>query len=183
MRVRSVAAALGLTLCLAACSEEAREPSALPTLDPSASPTSSEAAEATPTGIDAPTPEGAGAFARYWFTALNEAARSGDTATLRSLSDESCETCRLYAESIEDLYGPGGRIEGGVFSLRAAEAPGLEPNASEARVTVVFDVTATRQVGADGETLREVPALSAVAAEMLLRRTDSGWVAATLDIE
>ena len=48
---------------------------------------------------------------RGYVDAANVAMATGDTAALRALSTPEC-TCLRLAESIEDLYGSGGRAEG-----------------------------------------------------------------------
>lgn len=181
MRCRGSAAAGLLALALtAACSSEAEEPQALPSVSPVASASPSAAPAVVPPSAQAETPQGAAAFARFWFETLNAAARTGDTTELRAISRPDCETCGAFAKSIEDLYRPGGRIEGGVFTVVAAEAPALPPGTSSARVTVIYDVSPTKQLGANGEVLRTTPALKGIDGDMGLSRIEGEWRVATL---
>jgi hypothetical protein len=179
MKSRSAAALLLALTLSAGCGGAEEVPRSLPpvTAAPSASASPSLA---VPSAATAETPQGAAEFARFWFATLNAAARTGDTAELRAISAPDCQTCDAFAKSIEDLYGPGGRIEGGVFTVVAAEAPALEPGATSARVTVIYDVSPTKQVGANGEELRSTPALKGVDGDMELRRVAGEWRASTL---
>ena len=179
MLLRRLGAAVLVLGLLVGCGDDEQEPEPLPpvasaTASPSASPA------AVPSQAAAETPEAAAAFARFWFDTLNAAARAGDTAALRGLAAPGCKACEAFAMSIEDLYGAGGRIEGGVFSVVAAEAPALPAGATEARVTVVYDVTPTRQIGADGRELASTPALKAVDGDMRLVRVADQWRVAEL---
>jgi hypothetical protein len=79
-------------------------------------------------------------------------------------------------ESIDSLYAPGGRIEGGMFTVTAVEAQAVAPEVQEARALVVYDVTPTRQVGPQGETLREVEAISNKAGDLVLTRSGGEWL-------
>ena len=53
---------------------------------------------------------------RAYLDAANAAMATGDTAALRALSTPECSCLRL-AESIEELYGSGGRAEGARWDL------------------------------------------------------------------
>lgn len=167
-----VGACLGAVACSG--SGGSAGPATLPpiTATPSATPT----AVAVPTEATAATPEAAAAFARYWFDILNQAARSGDTSRLRLLSDPACSTCERFAASIESLYRPGGRIEGGLFTIASAEAAGLETGATSTRVLVIYDVTPTRQISGSGAVMQETGALRGQTGDLTLTRAPNGWI-------
>jgi hypothetical protein len=179
MRVRSTAAALGLVLSLAACADGPREPSALPTLDPSAAATETASPDPTPTGINAPTPEGASAFARHWYRAVERAYRQKDVSELAALSTAECRACAAFIESIEQLKRDGGRVEGLVFEIRAAEARPLEGEA--ALIDVVYDAPETISFDADGQVdLREPAVQFAEESMRLVRLPEGSWAVAEI---
>jgi hypothetical protein len=106
---------------------------------------------------------------------LNAAAKSGDTRELRQLGHPECEACRNFAESIDFLYRDGGGIRGGVFTVTVAESPG-DDDPNTATVTVIYDVTASAQLAADGTVARDIPALVAQAGDMSLVRSGPKWL-------
>ena len=131
-----------------------QEPSATPGAEPSAS-------EPDPTG-QAPvppelpqaatqqTPEGAAAFATWWFDTLNYATATGDTAQLTSSSQlTTCESCTTYIDDIDNTY-----VEGGRFTGSSVAAQVEAPSAVEDRVAtfpVRLAVGAGTRVTADGQ--------------------------------
>jgi hypothetical protein len=176
MRARLVPVFLALCVSVGACSDGGEEPDAAPTLPAiTESPSPSPEPDAVPPQATEATPEGAAEFVRYWFDSLNQAAQDGDTETLKAVSDPACETCSRFISSIENLYGPGGRIEGGQFNVTAVEAQSVPAEAREAKALVVYDVTPTRQVGPQGETILQVEALSNETGDLVLARTPAGW--------
>ncbi|MDQ3715510.1 MAG: DUF6318 family protein [Actinomycetota bacterium] len=172
----------GLVLALlAGCSQDDPPASTLPPLSVAPSP-SAPSAEPVPTAAQAATPQGAAEFARFWFTTLNEAARTGDTQPLERISAPDCPACIRFVESIGGLYASGGRIEGGVFVVREAEAPALDPSVATARVTVIYDVSPSRQIDANGMVLRSVEALTGIDGDMRLVRQEGVWRVSSLTV-
>jgi len=166
---------------LAGCSQDDPPASTLPPLSVAPSP-SAPSAEPVPSAAQAATPQGAAEFARFWFATLNDSAGNGDTQLLERISSPDCLACNGFTQSIGRLYAAGGRIEGGVFEVRAAEAPAIEPKAATARVTVVYDVTPSRQIAGDGTVLRSVEALVGVDGDMRLTRQDGEWRVSELTV-
>ncbi|MCM0622676.1 DUF6318 family protein [Nocardioides bruguierae] len=115
MTLRPLAAAVALTsaLALSACSSDDPDPVvADPT--PSAPASIGEATPSADTTVDAwaeESPEGAMAFAQLWLDTFTDAARSGDTTALRSISSRGCATCADFADAIDHRYSHGGSIE------------------------------------------------------------------------
>lgn len=186
MAVRTVALSALTTLAMAGCAPAEPRPSTLPPVTPVPSALGSPVAipvsgpasgpASVPKAAQAATSAGAGKFARFWYDNLNAAARSGDVRALEALALPSCSSCEQFATGISSLYRSGGRIEGGVFTVTAAETPAVRPGAVSARVTVLYDVSPTRQLGRGGEILRSVPALTAVVMEMRLERRANSWL-------
>lgn len=173
MSVRSVTAALVVGLCLAACSDDPREPSALPTLGPS--PSASTAVEPTPTGIDAPTPEGAGAFARHWYAEIEAAFATRDPERVVVLSDPACEVCLRYVQSVRKLRDNDERVDGYAIEVLAAESPAGAGQGGSARVTAVYKTSGATRYAADGSVILEEPPYDLIEEELLLVRDGDSW--------
>lgn len=105
---------VGLVLAVGGCSSDA-EPSPMPTPSSRPSESVSESPSATPPAMPAEasgtSPAAAKAFVRHYFDQINYAALTGDTAPLRALSADECESCDAIASNVEGIYGDGGHIE------------------------------------------------------------------------
>lgn len=103
-RTGPAALTLGALLLLASCSGEDADARPRPTATSeatSASPTPTEPAPTMPAQANAPFPEGAPAFTKYYVDVLNHAARTGDSTKLRELSAPDCGGCREYIEGFD----------------------------------------------------------------------------------
>lgn len=106
-RTGPVALTLGALLLLASCSGEDADAKPTPTASASgpsatsASPTPSETPPTMPAQANAPFPEGAPAFTKYYVDVLNHAARTGDSTKLRELSAPECEGCQEYIQGFD----------------------------------------------------------------------------------
>lgn len=172
MRVRVVTPLLLVAALAVGCGAEEETPRALPSVSVTTAP--SPTAAPVPTEAQAETPQGAAAFARFWFDTLNNAAATGETDALRELAHPECQACTNFADSIDVLYEDGGGIRGGVFTVVVAESPGDDDPAA-ATVTVIYDVTPTQQLAQDGSVAQQIEALDDVNGEMTLVRQQSGW--------
>ncbi len=167
--VRRWAGALPLAAALlAGCTDGADDPTVLS----SASPTPSPSPSISPPPSEA-TPQGAAAFARYWYDVLNQAGASGNTTLLRQLSAPQCQTCANFIGSIETVY-PKGRFRGGRHLVRFAEAPAF--SGRTAQVSILVDIGRTDVLDSSGKVLQSEPAAEGVELEMTLSRRDSGWI-------
>ncbi len=73
---------------------------------------------------DAPTAEGAEAFARYWIDVLNVAFATLDPGQLQAMSEPTCKTCSNYAGSLRASARDGEVYEGGRYRvLSVVSAP------------------------------------------------------------
>lgn len=178
MRVRSVAAALLLGLALTACSDDAGEPSVLPSLD--ASPTSTTSApEPTPTGINAATPEGAAEFARYFYSQVELAYKQRDPEIVSRLSAPGCVACERFVASIARLRDNNERSEGLVYGILFAQAPGND--GTEARVDVIYSGPEVVRYDAQGQEInREAAAVNAEEQVNLVRSEAGTWLVAEI---
>ena len=93
--------------------------SVTPSADPGSSPRALGAS-----GASGVSPSAAGAvesatgFVNEWFGSVNLAVASGDTGVLAVLSDTTCALCQEAVRAIEASHKDGGRLRGGVYSVR-----------------------------------------------------------------
>lgn len=84
-----------------------------------------------PPEAEGTSPAAAKAFVRHYFDQINYAALTGDTATLRALSTDDCESCDAIASNVERIYNGGGRMETDGWQLTVVSPvpsrPGLRP--------------------------------------------------------
>ena len=64
------------------------------------------------------------AFVSDWFGALSLAMVSGETATVRELSADTCASCDALADQIESIYANGGSVETSGWSVEESQATG-----------------------------------------------------------
>lgn len=153
-----------------ACSADP-EPEPLPPV-PSVSPT--PLVLPLPSEAAAATPQGAAAFTRYYFDAVNQAFAAGDASQVRVLSDPGCDACNNLARAIEEEPAPGERIEGGDYQIVFAESPPTDNG--DVVVEIRYALTAVRVLAADGRVIRTKPEVSAVDAQVRLIRNGGSWV-------
>lgn len=170
MTIRTGAAALAVGVLLAACSSDP-EPDPLPPA-PSVSPT--PVVLPLPSEAAAETPQGAAAFARYYFDVLNRAFASGDATQVRQLSHPGCDACNNLIGAIEEEPDPQERIEGGDYRIVFAESPPAE--AGDVVVEVRYSLTEVRVLRPDGAVVRTKPAEPGIDAQLRLIRRGSSWI-------
>lgn len=142
-RVRRWVVAAGVALLVTGCSADPKPRLSEPSETPAVTSTPSPTASAEPEPWEVRSEAGAVAFVKHWLTAFNQAAKSGETESLRSLSAEGCGTCANFAALIEELYGSGGRLESDGWRVsEVAVAEGLP--ASRASVSVRIEQSAER---------------------------------------
>lgn len=155
---------------LVGCSDDP-EPRTLPPIT-SASP--SPMVVPLPPEAAAETPEGAAAFARYWFEALEAALATGDVSQLRGLSGQACSSCTNLIGAAEDVAAQGQSIQGAGFSVDFAEAPPVEHG------VVVVELRYRRDGGrllnSHGEVVSQIAAEGPINAQMRLTRRGESWI-------
>lgn len=110
---------------------------------------------------------------RAYLDAANVAMATGDTAALRALSTPECSCLRL-AESIEELYGSGGRAEGARWDLEDFTV--VDVTGASASVRVGFLAPGYQEIG---RTPKSIP--SQRFASLVSLTLDSGWRIADWD--
>lgn len=120
------------TLLLAGCSGE--EPSASPPSEPPSTTPTVSPPTPTPPSLPAsarkPNKAGAVAFAHHYIDLVNFASRTGDLVTLREASAASCRSCQNILKILEGVYGRGGRVQGGHWTVRSYSAVAAGPRAT-----------------------------------------------------
>ncbi len=118
------------------------------------------------------TPEGAAAFAEWWFETLNYATATGDTEALRAAFVEPCGTCENFAVQAEEAYASGGRIEGGRIDVEVDVPPQLEEGG--VTLAVFVDAASGRVLDAEGRVTEEMTA-EELASAMVVVFVDDQW--------
>lgn len=118
------------------------------------------------------TPEGAVAFAEWWFDTLNYATATGDTSGLADASDAQCETCANFISQIEGAYSRGGHIEGGLTSASIDAPGGMEVRGIN--LAVFAEVEAMTIVDHNGDVVEALASGSDILVFAALA-TEDGW--------
>ncbi|GAA1557681.1 hypothetical protein GCM10009789_08850 [Kribbella sancticallisti] len=101
----------------------------------------------TPSVAPAPTPPAAAAgitvtsadaFARFYLTAIDHAAATGDVTTLRTWSDKGCISCNKLIKHYTDVYGAGGSVTGNFRSTNAKTTSARLKDTKAADITLQF---------------------------------------------
>lgn len=156
-----------------ACSGDEEQPRALPSAAPTAA-APTPTAGPVPTEAQAETPEGAAAFARFFYAEVQRAFAEKDPAIVERLSAPSCETCKLFVASLTTLRDNDESASPVRYDIKAAESPAI--TGEEAIVTVLYDGPAIQRFDAAGAVIREEPAVVDAQEQMLLVRGPRGWL-------
>jgi hypothetical protein len=119
--------------------------------------------------------EGAEAFVRYWFDALNEAVRTGSTAELEAASSPDCQVCGNAVRTVRDGYADDATLRGGVYVVRDAEADGFW-NPERPTLHVVLDRSPRSTVTRDGQSTGSLPGVTFLPCQVLLVRAGDQWL-------
>lgn len=169
-----LAAVLACVVSLAGCSDSSSSPEASPT------PTQTFAGPAMSSGAQGESRDAAESFVRYWVETLNYATDSGDTEGLKSLATKDCENCADFAQTLDEIYGKGGRVESKGWSLESAV-----PMADQPENQPAFQVKLKLQpqkVFATKDSEPETYPGGDQPARVVLIREDDHWLVEQLDI-
>lgn len=171
MRVRRVGLLAVLCAALVACSGGGGKAVVLPKI--SASSPASASPDPVPTAAKAPTPEGAAAFARFFYARVTEAFAAKDPSLLAVLSEPGCKTCQRYLASLTRLRDRNERVTPVVFQILFAEAP--SNNGMTARVDVQYNAPATTRYDSSGRVIYQEKAAARVNETVELVRRAGAW--------
>jgi hypothetical protein len=167
--------AVALSGGLAGCAEDPEQPSTLPPLTAAPSVSPSAGTEPIPSGVDAPTPDGASAFARYWYTQIEQAFVTKNPELISRLSAPDCQACARYVSSVTGLRDRNERVDPFEYMIISAEAPGIELGAETVNVTVLFNTDKTVFYNAQDEVILTEAALVDAEETLVLVRQDGAW--------
>jgi hypothetical protein len=143
---------------------------------PSATPTPDALASAA----TAATPQGAAAFARYYYEkVVAEALVTLDSGAMRRHSASTCEVCRLQAEAVDRERKTGHRYAGGRIIVRAAEA--APPADGRVAVALVYDAAELRRTDQASPAPTPLAATTGVRLEVTVIRAGEGWKVSAID--
>jgi hypothetical protein len=167
--MRALALTLAAVAAVSACGGSSGEPRTAPPV--STSPAA--AATPTPTGINAPGPQGAAAFATFFYGEIQRAFETGDVSMLQTYSGPECQSCKNFIDSVKGTYGAGGRVEGYRISIVTAVAPA--DTGATARVDVVRNSTESIEYDKSGKVVDRAPGHQGIEEQMNLVRIGSSW--------
>lgn len=178
---RVVIAAVLVALGVSACSGSDPEPNFAPPSssapsDPSTSPVSGPVAPTMPPEAMGDDAAAAEAFVKFYWDTVNYTQATGDTASLRQLGAKQCVACQAGVTKLDQIYSRGGRILGGVGTVRVTNS-GLLPKDEVPDAVVDFVVTSTRQrLDMPGTSDDVVVPAGDAELRALLRAQDGSWV-------
>nr|WP_225753148.1 DUF6318 family protein [Actinotalea sp. Marseille-Q4924] len=132
-------------------------PASAPATSPAPTPTA--AAEPTPEPLTAPVrppemsqPDEAGAIAaaEYALLVAHYAVVSGDLTEWDRLATSDCGFCANIRQSVTDAYGPGGRLEGGAFTLGDGTVVATDPSMNIFAVDIPYANAAVNEYDSAG---------------------------------
>jgi hypothetical protein len=167
--MRALALTLAATAAVSACGGSSSQPRTAPPV--SASPVA--AASPTPTGIDAPGPEGAAAFAKFFYAQVEQAFATNNPTLLEAISLPECESCQNLIKSVQAITKVGGRVDGYKITVTAAVAPASTGDAT--RVDVIRNSTTNTEYDAAGKVVSREPGRNGIEEQMNLRRVAGKW--------
>jgi hypothetical protein len=167
-------------LALAGCQANPTPPPLASTsTSPTPSPSPAIAAPTLPAEAQGTSKAAAKAFVRHWIDVLNYSAESGDTNTLRELSDSRCAACAGAIQSIDEVYSAGGAMHGDGWSVLDLKYQPLQPR-HEPVVAVGLRIAPQRVIPASGKESRRFKG-GARTMSFYLKRQRGAWVVVQLE--
>jgi hypothetical protein len=153
----------------------AGQPRTLPAVTATTSP--SAAASVAPTGIQAPTPEGATEFAKFFYAQITRAFATKNPKLVQDISLPTCKTCGLYRKSVTLVRDRNQLVTGGVFAVTFAAAPATEAMAT-ARVDVGWNFSGATFYDKTGRVVERHAPQRGVEEQVRLLRQGDHWMVA-----
>lgn len=173
MRTRTSIAGILAAAVLTGCGSEPEQPQTLPPVSAAPSPSASAAAQVPPSA-QAETPEGAAAFARFFYSEVGRAFAAKDPEIIRRLSAPGCRACDMFVESLTKLRDNNERASDIDFDIVFAEAPA--PDGDQVRVDVIYNTDDLQRFDADGKLIYEEKAVQGAQVQMTLVRGGDAWL-------
>lgn len=163
---------------LVGCSSEAAEPPSLPSVgrsgEASARPSASPVAGSVPPAAQEPTPQGAGAFARFFYAEVTRAFAEEDPEPVRRLSAPGCTACDRFVASLTALRDNDETVTAVQYNIVSAEVPGFD--APPVRVDVRYDSPEITRLDSSGTVISSEPSVEGFQEELTLVSGPSGWL-------
>ncbi len=171
MGLRAVAV-VAVAAALTGCASDPELPSTLPSLTgaPSAAPSVSP----LPSAVASADARGASEFGRFFYKEIEASFATLDPARVSALSAPDCAICKRYIDSVTALRDNNERVDDYRITVLSADAPATDGRV--ARVTVIYNDSASTRRDASGRVLDQEPGRQNVAAELLLARRGASWV-------
>lgn len=161
---------------IAACASPSAKPKVLPSFSPAATSGGAPATALSTKTAAPPTPQGAVAFARYWYSQVELAYAKRDPMLIQRLSAPGCTACERYVRSISEARDKNQRVVGVMFHITLAEAPALI--GGKARVDVIYDGPITHRYDSQGKEVHSERAVHNFEEQLDLVRSGSTWLVA-----
>ena len=179
-RLRTALACLVVPVALSGCADDGSGATALAPAPVAPGATASPAAVATaapvavPPSAQAEPPQGAAAFARFFYSEVERAYEQRDPEVIARLSAPGCKACGFFIDSIMASRDKDERIEGATYEIVFAEAPAIRDG--KVAVSVVYNGPEAVRYAADGSVVSREPAASNDQQEVELVRVARSWL-------
>lgn len=134
-----------------------------------------------PEAAKAETKEGAIAFAKYWYAALNYAYQTGDFGPLDAITGPGCRMCAKVRPGIVEWNSEGRWIAGGLVVVKGAFTEFVKTAEGHYQVTTQLEQPGGSLHRADASIEESVPASQVLADIMSVRFTGGVWNAVDVD--
>jgi hypothetical protein len=121
-----------------------------------------------------PTPAGAAAFARFFYSEVTRGYAEKDPEVIERLSAPGCSACERFVASMTALRDEGETVTPVTYTITAAESPGL--NGPQARVDVMYDSPEVISRDSSGAIISTEPEVTGFQEQVTLVRGPSGWL-------
>lgn len=178
MRMRRLAALSAVVAVLAVgCQGEEPETGKVATTattQPEDPPTSEPDAGPVPVLEEVPGEAPEVTFVKHFYDLYWYARDTGDVEPYLELTHPDCAMCRESVAWFDEVYGDGGRIEGGPGEFLTD--PHLYEETDPPTVVVAYQEPANEAFDANGELVEEVPPCASITETLELEEEDGGWV-------
>ena len=126
------------------------------------------------------TPQGAGAFTRFYFAEVLKAYNTQDTQIVRGLAADSCKTCAGLAGSIDAMRVSHQRVTGPPIEVLSAETPGF--GYGPVVVDLQYKIPSYNVIDEQGKIVHHIPAEKRDVFLITLNRVSVGWLIGKIQV-
>jgi len=128
------------------------------------------------------TKAGAIAFAKYYWTVVDYAQKSGDTSRLKTLATPRCRACAAGTRWLDRIFSRNGSVIGGERSVIRSWVP-MSPQAGASDYLVVLRLRTTRQTISHAGALNKHYAGGTELVNMSVRHYGTDWKVDSWDLQ